>query len=178
MPKSIAVEVIATRIMEIRGKKVMLDRDLAKLYGVKVKRLKEQVKRNIKRFPGDFMFQLSWEEVESLRSHFATLNDASPVDSMRGKHVKYLPYVFTEQGVAMLSSILNSERAIQVNIMVMRAFVKLKELLLTHKDLAIKIEALERQYAGHDEKIKLIFEAIKQLIEPPPAPQKPPIGFR
>jgi phage regulator Rha-like protein len=178
MSKSIAVEVIATRIVETRGKKVMLDRDLAKLYGVNTKRLNEQVRRNRKRFPEDFMFQLSWEEVESLRSHFATLNSATSTDSRRGKHIKYLPYVFTEQGVAMLSSVLNSERAIQVNILIMRAFTKLREIILTHKELAVKIESLERKYVEHDETIKGIFEAIRQLLEPQPAKEKRVIGFR
>ena len=138
MSNAAIAEVIATRILEIRGKKVMLDRDLAALYGVKVKRLNEQVRRNNKRFPGDFMFQLSWEEVEFSRSQNATLK--------HGKNIKYLPYVFTEQGVAMLSSVLNSERAIQVNILIMRAFIKLKEILLAHKDLAVKIESLEKKY--------------------------------
>ena len=170
MPKTIAIEVIATRIQELRGKKVMLDRDLAKLYGVKVKRLNEQVKRNMKRFPDDFMFQLSWKEIESLRSQFVTLK--------QGQNIKYLPYVFTEQGVAMLSSVLNSERAIQVNILIMRAFTKLREILLTHKDLAAKIEALEKKYAGHDQTIKEIFQAIKQLLEPPLPKEKKLIGFR
>ena len=178
MSKEIAVEVIATRIQELRGGKVILDRDLAKLYGVNTKRLNEQVRRNRKRFPEDFMFQLSWEEIESLRSHFATLNGASYADSKRGKHIKYLPYAFTEQGVAMLSSVLNSERAIQVNILIIRAFTKLKEILLTHKELAVKIEALEDKYAEHDQTIKEIFESIKQLLEPPQVKQKPPIGFR
>jgi phage regulator Rha-like protein len=178
MTDLISTEVIATKILIIRGKRVMLDRDLAKLYGVKVKRLNEQVKRNIKRFPGDFMFQLSWEEAESLRSQFATLNKSSARASRRGKHVKYLPYVFTEHGVAMLSSVLNSERAIQVNILIMRAFTKIREILLTHKELAAKIEALEKKYAEHDQTIKAIFEAIKELLEPPPVKPKPPIGFR
>ena len=177
MSKEIAVEVIATRILELRGKKVMLDRDLAKLYGVNTKRLNEQVRRNRKRFPEDFMFQLAWEEIESLRSHFATLNGASSTDSRRGKHIKYLPYVFTEQGVAMLSSVLNSERAIQVNILIMQAFTKLREILLTHKELAAKIEALEKKYAEHDQTIKEIFEAIKQLLEPPLPKEKKIIGF-
>ncbi|MBI5145216.1 MAG: ORF6N domain-containing protein [Candidatus Omnitrophica bacterium] len=172
-----AVEVIATRILELRGKKVMLDRDLAKLYGVKVKRLNEQVKRNNKRFPGDFMFQITNEELNSLRSHFATLNSKKDEISRRGKHLKYLPYVFTEQGVAMLSSVLNSERAIQVNILIMRAFTKLREILLTHKELAAKIEALEEKYAEHDQTIKDIFQAIKQLLEPPPTKEKKIIGF-
>ena len=179
MSNAIAVEVIATRILELRGKKVMLDRDLAKLYGVKVKRLNEQVKRNTKRFPDDFMFQITKEEINSLRSHFVTLNSRSQFATLKqGQNIKYLPYVFTEHGVAMLSSVLNSERAIQVNILIMRAFTKLREILLTHKDLAAKIEALEKKYAEHDQTIKEIFEAIKQLFQPPPAKEKRIIGFR
>jgi phage regulator Rha-like protein len=178
MSKAIAVEVIATRILELRGKKVMLDRDLAKLYGVKVKRLNEQVKRNIKRFPEDFMFQLSWEELEFLRSQIVTLSSRSQFATLKkGQNIKYLPYVFTEHGVAMLSSVLNSERAIQVNILIMRAFNKLREILLNHKDLAAKIEGLEKKYAEHDQTIKEIFEAIKQLLEPLSVREKPPIGF-
>ncbi|MBI4982790.1 MAG: ORF6N domain-containing protein [Candidatus Omnitrophica bacterium] len=171
------VEVIATRILELRGKRVMLDRDLAKLYSVEAKRLNEQVKRNIKRFPSDFMFQLSWEEVESLRSQIATLNELRYTFSKRGKHIKYLPYAFTEQGVAMLSSVLNSERAIQVNILIMRAFTKLREILLTHKELAAKIEMLENKYTEHDQTIKEIFRAIKQLLDPPAVKEKRIIGF-
>jgi len=180
MSKEIAVEVIATRILGLRGKKVMLDRDLAKLYGVLPKVLNQSVKRNIKRFPVDFMFQLSWEEVESLRSQIVTLNNAKPGASGRGKHIKYLPYAFTEHGVAMLSSVLNSERAIQVNILIMRAFTKLREILLTHKELAAKIEALEKKYSEHDKTIKDIFDAIKKLLESPPEPvkEKKIIGFR
>jgi phage regulator Rha-like protein len=177
MPNVIAVEAIATRILEARGKKVMLDRDLAKLYGVKVKRLNEQVKRNNKRFPEDFMFQLTNEEIDSLRSHFATLKMKKDGASRRGRHVKYLPYVFTEQGVAMLSSVLNSERAIQVNILIMRAFTKLREILLTHKEIAIKVEALEKRYYEHDQTIKDIFEAIKQLLRPPETKERKIIGF-
>ena len=176
MSKSIAVVVIATRIIELRGKKVMLDRDLAKLYGVAVKVLNQAVKRNIKRFPDDFMFQLSWEEVQSLRSQIVTLSNTKPRISRRGRHIKYLPYVFTEHGVAMLSSVLNSERAIQVNILIMRAFTKLREILLTHKDLAVKIDALENKYAEHDQTIKEIFQAIRQLLEPPEKKRKI-IGF-
>jgi hypothetical protein len=173
----------------------MLDKDLAHLYEVPVGVLNQAVKRNIRRFPEDFMFQLTKQEVAALRSQIVILNrehnvaqDVSNSRSQivtlkRGQHLKYLPYAFTEQGVAMLSSVLNSERAIQVNIMIMRAFVKLKELLLTHKDLAEKIAALEKKYATHDDKIQLIFEAIKKLLEPvpppqpPPEPKKPPIGF-
>ncbi len=179
MSKEIAIEVIATRILELRGKKVMLDRDLAKLYGVEVRRLNEQVKRNMKRFPDDFMFQVTKEEIGSLRLHFVTLNSRSQFATLkRGKNVKYLPYVFTEQGVAMLSSVLNSERAIQVNILIMRAFTKLREILLTHKDLAAKIEVLEKKYAEHDQTIKEIFQAVKQLLEPSLPKEKKIIGFR
>ena len=125
------------------------------------------------------MFQVTKEESDSLRSHLAASNSRSQIATLKqGKNIKYLPYVFTEQGVAMLSSVLNSERAIQVNILIMRAFTKLREILLTHKDLAIKIETLERKYAEHDQTIKTIFGAIKQLLEPPPVKPKPQIGFR
>jgi len=172
------VEVIATKIIELRGKKAMLDRDLAKLYGVSVKVLNQAVKRNLRRFPDDFMFRLSWEEVESLRSQFVTLNNTKADASQRGRHIKYLPYAFTEHGVAMLSSVLNSERAIQVNILIMRAFTRLREMLITHKELAVKIEALENRYAEHDQTIKQIFRVIKQLLEPPPPKKKGPIGFK
>ncbi|TAN61566.1 ORF6N domain-containing protein [bacterium] len=173
-----ATKGITARILELRGKKVMLDGDLAKLYGVPVKAFNQAVKRNIKRFPEDFMFQLNWEEAESLRSQFVTLNNTKPEISKRGKHIKYLPYAFTEHGVAMLSSVLNSERAIQVNILIMRAFTKLREIFLTHKDLAVRIETLEKKYAEHDQTIKAIFEAIKQMLEPFPAKEKRIIGFR
>ena len=183
MPRSLSVEVIATRIYMIRGQRVMLDKDLAKLYGVSVKRLNEQVKRNIKRFPQDFMFLLTRQEVSNLKSQIATSSSeiSMPQKVTDWGGVRKLPFVFTEQGVAMLSSVLNSERSIQVNIMIMRAFVKLKELLLTHKDLADKIAELEKKYDTHDDQIQLIFEAIKKLLEPvqpqQPAPKKPPIGF-
>jgi phage regulator Rha-like protein len=178
MPNKVAVEVIATRIIEIRGKKVMLDRDLATLYGVSTKVLNQAVKRNLKRFPEDFMYMLSWQEAINLRSQFVTSSSRSQFVTLKqGQNIKYLPYVFTEQGVAMLSSVLNSERAIQVNIMIMRAFTKLRELLLTHKDLAIKLEALEKKYAEHDEKIQAIFNAIKQLLEPTAEEPKRRIGF-
>jgi len=149
----------------IRGQKVMLDNDLAALYQVSTKRLNEQVKRNLKRFPDDFMIRLTEEENNSLRSHFATLK--------RGQHKKYLPYAFTEQGVAMLSSILNSERAIQVNIAIMRAFIKLREIMATHKDLARKIDEMERKY---DHQFKVVFDAIRQFLIPPEKPKKR-IGF-
>ncbi len=177
MSKEIAVEIIATRILELRGKKVLLDKELAKLYGVPVKVLNQAVKRNTYRFPEDFIFQLSWEEAESLRSQIVTLNKVKPKRSKRGKHIKYLPYAFTEQGVAMLSSVLNSKKAIQVNILIMRAFTKLREILLTHKELALKIGTLEKKYAEHDQTINSIFKAIKELLEPPPPKGKRIIGF-
>jgi hypothetical protein len=167
MGKIISVEAIATKILVVRGKRIMLDRDLAQLYGVDTGRLNEQVSRNRERFPEDFMFQLTKKEFINLKSHFAT-------SSWGG--TRKIPYVFTEQGVAMLSSVLSSKRAVQVNIQIMRAFVKLKELLLTRKDLAIKLEALERKYANHDEKIQQIFEAIRQLMAVPETPKRR-IGF-
>jgi len=163
----VPIDIIEKRILQIRGHKVMLDHDLAGLYGVPTKRLKEQVRRNLKRFPSDFMFELTDEEFETLRSHFAT---SKPT---RGG-VRYRPFAFTEQGVAMLSSVLNSERAIQVNIAIMRAFVRLRELLATHKDLARKLEELEKKY---DKQFAIVFEAIRQLMQPPEPPPKRRIGF-
>ncbi len=166
MSNLIPAGTIATKILIVRGKRVMLDSDLALLYGVQTKRLNEQVKRNKKRFPEDFMFQLTKEE--TLRLQNAT--------SKRGGR-RYSPYVFTQEGVAMLSSVLNSERAVQVNIAIMRAFVKLREVLLTHKGLAEKLEELERKYQLHEKDIQVIFEAIKKLLEPSPVPDKLKIGF-
>jgi hypothetical protein len=178
MVKEIAMEVIASKILELRGKKVMLDRDLARLYGVQVKVLNQAVKRNIKRFPDDFMFRLSWEEAESLRPQSVTLKSRSQFVTLKqGTNIKYLPHVFTEHGVAMLSSVLNSERAIQVNILIMRAFTRLREILLSHKELAAKIETLEKKYAEHDQTIRAIFEAIKKLLEPPASKERRMIGF-
>jgi len=152
-------EVIQNKIYLIRGRKVILDKDLAGLYGVATRRLKEQVRRNRERFPEDFMFELSWEEAMTLvsRSQFATLK--------QGQNVKYRPYAFTEQGVAMLSSVLKSERAIKVNIQIMRTFVRLKEYILSHKDLAEKIAELESRFTEHDKKFVLVFEAIRQLLQ-------------
>jgi hypothetical protein len=151
----------------VRGHKVMLDSDLAALYEVTTKRLNEQVRRNIRRFPGDFMFRLTSEESKSSRSQFATLNKG------RGSNLKYLPYAFTEQGVAMLSSVLNSDKAIDVNIQIMRAFVQMRRALASHADLARKIEVLESKYDGQ---FRVVFEAIRRLMEPP-APRKRRIGF-
>ena len=152
----------------IRGHKVMLDRDLAKLYGVKPIALRQQVKRNKERFPSDFKFQLTKKEVKIMVSQ----NVIPSIRHLGG----YLPYAFTENGVAMLSSVLNSKRAIQVNIQIMRVFTKLRELILTHKDLAYKLNELERKVQRHDIEIKTVFQAIKQLLEPP-RKKKRKIGF-
>ncbi len=167
----IPIEIIEKKIYLVRSQKVMLDSDLAELYGVSVKVLNQAVKRNISRFPNDFMFHLTKKENISLRSQFVTLKTG------RGQHRKYLPYAFTEQGVAMLSSVLNSERAIHVNIAIMRAFVKLREIFSTHKELAHKLAELERKIERHDVEIKAIFDAIRQLMAPPQK-QRRKIGFR
>ena len=159
-------ENIERKIFIIRGKKVMLDRDLAFLYGVEVKALNQAVKRNVKRFPEDFIFQLTWEEAQSSRSQNVTL---------KGKNIKYLPYAFTEHGILMLSSVLNSHRAIEVNIQIMRTFNKLRELMLVHKDLRIKIEKLEKRY---DSQFKVVFNALRRLIDPPVKKNKGPLGFQ
>lgn len=150
----------------IRGQKVLLDRDLAALYGVETKALNRAVRRNIERFPADFMFTLTREEAERSRYQFGTLNA-----KQRGTHVKHRPLAFTEQGVAMLSSVLNSPRAIQVNIAIMRVFVQLRETLSLHKELAHKLADLERKIEGHDEHIRTLFDAIRQLMAPPTEPQ-------
>lgn len=162
----VEVEIIERKIYFIRGHKVMLDADLATLYGVSTKRLNQQVGRNLNRFPADFMFQLTKEESESLRLQFATSKTG------RGGR-RTPPYAFTEQGVAMLSSVLNSDRAAQVNIAIMRAFVRLRELLATHKDLARKIEEMEKKY---DAQFRGVFDAIRQLMTPSQTPHRQ-IGF-
>jgi len=170
MPKEIiAVEGIEQKIFLIRGKKVMLDIHLAELYGVKTRRLNEQVRRNIKRFPADFMFRLTWEEAQVSRSQFATLK--------RGQNIKHLPHAFTEQGMAMLSSVLHSERAIRVNIAIMRAFVRLRQILAAHKELADRLAELEHRMYKKDREIIALFEAIRRLMNPPEK-KKEPIGFR
>lgn len=157
MKSVIPIESVGQRILLIRGQKVILDADLAELYGVKNKVFSQAVRRNMKRFPPDFMFQLSKEEDSSLRSQIVTLKLG------RGKHRKYLPKVFTEQGVAMLSSVLKSERAIKVNIEIMRAFVRLREMLATHQDMARKLRAMEKKY---DDQFKGVFDAIRELMKP------------
>ena len=152
----------------IHGNRVMLDADLAELYGVETRVLKQAVRRNRKRFPKDFMFELTKEENQSLRSQNVILK--------RGEHSKYLPFAFTEQGVAMLSSVLNSERAIEVNIEIVRAFVRIREMLAAHTELAAKLKELEGHIQAHDEQIQAIFEAIRQIMTPPEKPTKR-IGF-
>jgi len=159
-------ETIASHIHFIRGEKVMLDADLASLYGAETKRLKEAVRRNKKRFPPDFMFELTPEEYSSLRTQIATLK--------RGAHSKYKPFAFTEQGVAMLSGVLNSPRAIEVNIAIMRTFVQIRSWMSEHKELARKIEELEKKY---DDNFAKIFDVLKLLVNPPPS-QKRKIGFQ
>lgn len=164
---------IERRIYLIRGIKVMLDSDLAELYHVPTKSLNLAVKRNLSRFPSDFTFTLSLQEVRNLRFQFETSS---------GKHggQRYLPYVFTEQGVAMLSSVLKSDKAIAVNIAIMRAFVKLREIMTTHKELETKIKELERKQKGQQSDISSIFIVINKLLEKPKQPEEPKqrIGFR
>lgn len=159
---------IERRIYIVRGLKVMLDSDLAELYQVETKNLNKAVKRNIARFPGDFMFQLTEEEWNLLRFQTGTSN------TDRGGR-RYMPYVFTEQGVAMLSSVLNSERSVQVNIAIMRAFVQLREIAVSHKDLLQKVNEMEKKY---DENFRVVFAALKRLMEPQPLPLKRRIGFK
>ena len=164
MGKVVPVESITTKIYLIRNIKVMLDRDLAELYEVETRVLKQAVRRNIKRFPKDFMFELTYQELRNLRSQFV-------MSSWGG--VRRAPMAFTEQGVAMLSSVLKSDRAIHVNIQIMRAFTQLREMLSTHKDLQRKIEEMESKY---DEQFRIVFEAIKQLIDTESKPKRK-IGF-
>ena len=193
-PDAIALQA-ERRILLLRSQRVMLDSDLAELYGVETKALNRAVKRNLDRFPEDFAFQLTGEEFEDLRCQFGTTNRSGPIalrsqigtsklrkgsghsQSMvtrpgRGGR-RYLPYAFTEQGVAMLSSVLRSTRAVQVNIAIMRAFVRLRELLSTHADLARKLAEMERRY---DSQFKVVFDAIRQLMTPPDSPKRR-IGF-
>jgi hypothetical protein len=168
----VPLESVVSRIFLVRGQKIMLDADLAELYGVTTKRLNEQVKRNIDRFPPDFMFQLNTKEYDSLRSQFAT----SKEQSGRGGR-RYMPYVFTEHGAIMAASVLDSERAVQVSIYVVRAFVQLREMLSSNKELARKLNELERKLTTHDRAITELIEAIRQLMTPPEPKKKRPIGF-
>jgi hypothetical protein len=194
MDKGVPMELVEAKIVFLRGQKVMLGPDLALLYGVAPKVLMQGVKRNAERFPEDFMFQLSEEEIEvSSRSQFVTLNEGEgsnlksqsvtssggrrsrpqTVILKRGHNIKYPPYAFTEQGVAMLSSVLRSERAIQVNVAVMRAFVKLRRMISSNEVLSRRLDELESKY---DQRFKAVFDAIRALMAPPDPPKRP-IGF-
>ncbi len=161
----VLIENLINKIIFLRGQKVMLDIDLAKLYGVETRVLNQAVARNLERFPKDFMYQLTNKEFIILKSQFVT-------SSWGGR--RYPPYAFTEQGIAMLSSVLHSERAIKVNITIMRAFVKLRELLLTNKELSQKLQEMEQKY---DKQFKIVFEVLQQLMETPDKPRKE-IGFK
>ena len=173
---------IAVSIRTLREQRVILDSDLAALYGVETKRFNEQIKRNLGRFPTDFMFRLSSEEFESLRSQFATLKTG------RGQHRKYLPFAFTEHGAIMAATILNSPRATEVSVYVVRAFVRLREVLASNKELSKRLDDLERTTEAralqHDQfarntrvQLKQVFDAIRELMTPPELPKKRPIGF-
>jgi hypothetical protein len=164
----IPAERIERSILVVRGQKVLLDFDLAALYGVPTKALVQAVKRNQRRFPADFMFQLDQEELEHWRSQFVTSNPGAKMGLRRP------PYAFTEQGVAMLSSVLHSDRAIDVNVEIMRAFVRLREMLASHRDLAQRLEKLERKY---DSQFRVVFDAIRELMRPPVGPPRQRIGF-
>ena len=175
----IPVERLEQAILLIRGQRVMLDSELATLYGVETRALNQAVHRHRDRFPADFMFELTRDEIKGisqavassgrLRSQFVTLK--------RGQHRKYPPHAFTQEGVAMLSSVLHSPQATQVNVAIMRAFVRLRQTLALHKDLAHKLAELERNIAGHDANIRTLFEVIRQLMTPPEPPLRQPIGF-
>ena len=189
---SVSVQLIERRIYLIRGQKVMIDFDLAELYGVSTRQLNQQVTRNKKRFPEDFMFRLKTKEAESLRSHFAISNPnlrsqfvisrselksqfASSSTGHGGR--RYLPYAFTEQGVAMLSSVLNSEQAIEVNIAIMRAFVRLRQMLETNEELNRKFAAVVKKLSTHDKYFRVVFDELKKLTEKPPSSGRQ-IGFK
>ncbi len=163
-------EIIMNKIYVIRGQKVMIDRDLAALYEVETKRLKEAVRRNPRRFPNDFMFEMNAKEFENWRSHYA-----SSKEDKQG--LRYAPFCFTEQGVTMLSCVLSSDRAIDVNIQIIRIFTKMKEMLLTNKDILLQMQKIENKLTAHDEDIRLIFEYLKKLLNPPQEPRKR-IGFK
>jgi hypothetical protein len=163
----ISISTVERWIYLIRGLKIMLDQDLADLYKVEPRALIQALKRNIDRFPEDFMFQLSSKEAQAMRSQ-------TVIASRR--NVRYLPYAFTEQGVAMLSSVLRSKRAVLVNIAIMRAFVKVREIVAVHGDLAQKLEKLEKKFVRHDQQLKVVFDALRRLVTPPPVPHRK-VGF-
>lgn len=173
----IADETVINKIYLIRGKRVMFDRDLAEMYAVETRQLNQQIRRNEKRFPEDFMFQLTEKELENWKSQFATSNKER-------MGLRKLPNVFTEQGVAMLSSVLNSETAIEVNIRIIRVFTRMREILLTHKDILLKLEQIEMKILKHDGKLnkhdremQVVFSALKQLLGPKAKPMRK-IGFK
>jgi hypothetical protein len=163
-------EVIMNKIFIIRGQKVMMDRDLAELYGVETKYLKRQVRRNVIRFPEDFMFELTDKEFEEWRSQFVTSKEDK-------KGLRYAPMAFTEDGVAQLSTVLNSERAIKVNLQIIRLFSKMRKMILTNKDILIKFEQLEKQVIQNNSDIKVVFRALKDLLNRSQEPINP-IGFK
>jgi len=170
-------EVLLNKIYDIRGVKVMIDSDLAELYEVETKYLKRQVKRNINRFPGDFMFEMNKEEFADWRSQFVTSNSPAKMG------LRYAPYVFTEQGVAQLSSVLRSDRAVQVNIQIIRLFTKMRRLILTHKDILLELEKVQKRMNDQDGKIEKVFNYLKQFIEEQEKPETPKtprklIGFK
>ena len=165
---------IEWRILLVRGQRVLLDGELARLYGVEVRTLNQAVRRNADRFPPDFMFQLSWEEAERSRSQFVILNETRGGRRLRGRNVKYRPLAFTEQGVAMLSSVLKSTQAVRANIEIMRAFVRLRGMAAHNAELARRFAELESKY---DRQFKVVFDAIRELMAPPEAPPKRRIGF-
>jgi hypothetical protein len=168
--KSLApIERIEGLIHLVRGHRIIMDNDLAAIYGVSTKVFNQAIKRNIKRFPEDFIFKLTFKEVISLRSQIVTSNGHG------GR--RYLPYAFTEHGALMAATVLNSPRAVEMSVLVVRAFVHFRNILINHKQLAIKLEELERKLLAHDEKFEVVFEAIRELMEPPPDKHKRRIGF-
>jgi hypothetical protein len=171
VPAVIAVQRVQSAIMLIRGQKVILDANLADLYGVPTKRLNEQVRRNMERFPTDFMFRLTEEETENLRSQFAT-------SSLDWGGRRYKPYAFTEHGAIMAASVLNSPQAIQTSIFVVRAFVRLRHMLASNEALAARLKRLEKTVGAHDKQIVAIVDAIQLLMPPPEDPPQEPFGFR
>jgi hypothetical protein len=193
----VSQEQIESAVVVLRGEKVLLDADLARMYGVTTKALNQAVQRNRNRFPADFMFRLTKDEFDQLRSQIMTSKracdseneqtSALPAASLRsqsvtlksgrGQHSKYLPYAFTEQGVAMLSSVLRSQRAVRVNIEIMRAFVRLRTILAANAELATRLDELERRVGNHDEQFTAVIRAIRQLMEPPEPPKRRKIGF-
>ncbi|MCB0429178.1 MAG: ORF6N domain-containing protein [Flavobacteriales bacterium] len=163
-------EVLLHKIYLIRGEKVMLDRDLAELYGVETKVLKQAVRRNIKRFPEDFMFEMTSTELEHWRSQFVTSNSEK-------KGLRYRPFCFTEQGVTMLACVLNSDRAVQMNIRIVRIFTRMRKMMLTHADLLVKMEQLEKRITDQDDKVKLLFDYLRQFIREKETPVEK-VGYR